>query len=76
VLQLLFTANVLPSTPILVTLKMEALNSSETSVLKRATLCNIPEDGILQLTYNLCIMLKRYRGVHDLGEYLYSLLRP
>jgi hypothetical protein len=38
VLQLLFTANVVPSSPILVTLKMEAINSSETSLRTRATL--------------------------------------
>jgi hypothetical protein len=47
VLRLLIIVNVVPSSPILVTLIMEAIRSSETSVLTRTTLRNIPKDGIL-----------------------------
>jgi hypothetical protein len=44
---LLVTSNVVPSSLILVTLKMEAQSSSETSVLTRASRPNITEDDIL-----------------------------
>jgi hypothetical protein len=44
--RLLVTTNVVSSSPILVTLMIEALSSSDTPILTRATRHNIPEDGI------------------------------
>jgi hypothetical protein len=45
--RLLLTANVVPSSPILVALMMEALSSSKTSVVTAATRPNIEEVDIL-----------------------------
>jgi hypothetical protein len=49
VLRLLVTTDVAPTSPILVTLMMEGIRSSETSTFTGATLRNIPEDGILHI---------------------------
>jgi hypothetical protein len=47
VLRLLVIDNIVPSSPILVTLMMETTRPSATSVLTRATRCQTPEDDIL-----------------------------
>jgi hypothetical protein len=47
-IQLPVTVNIFPSSRILVALKMEAIRSSETSVLSRVTRCHIPEVGIFR----------------------------
>jgi hypothetical protein len=57
-LWLLVTANV-PSLPILVIMMMEAIVSSEMSVLTRVTWHNIPKDDILYSHH--CENLKSYR---------------
>jgi hypothetical protein len=44
---LVVNANVVPSSPIIVTLMMDAIHTSETSVLTTARWLNISEDGIL-----------------------------
>jgi hypothetical protein len=51
VLRLLVTANDVPSSPSLVTLMMEAIRSSDSSVLTRATRRNAPEYYTLTTKY-------------------------
>jgi hypothetical protein len=45
--RLLITASVVPISPVPITLMKKALSSSETSLLTRTTLRNIPEDYTL-----------------------------
>jgi hypothetical protein len=51
--RLLVTSNVVASSPILVALMMDALRSSETSAVTRATGRNIPEEDILHFAESL-----------------------
>jgi hypothetical protein len=64
--RLLVAACVVPSSQIFVTLMKEALGSSETSVLTRATRRNNPEDIILQIQIN---SFSNFSEMHqDLGK--------
>jgi hypothetical protein len=61
VLRLLVTANVFPSSPIFVTLMMEAMRSPDTSDLT-ITHRNIPEDDVLHISRRK--NLKSYRALN------------
>jgi hypothetical protein len=63
--RLLVTASVFPSSPILVTPMKEALSSSETSVLTRATRRNIPEDTIPQFSQLHPLVSMHYITISD-----------
>jgi hypothetical protein len=58
-IQFLITANAFLSTTILVTLKMEAIRFSKTSVLTRSARHNMPKDGVLHS--RRCENLKSYK---------------
>jgi hypothetical protein len=71
---LLVTIDVIPSSQILATLMMEALRSSETSVLTRATRRNAKEDGITHRhrrenlnSYTECIEPNRTSNSSEIG---------
>jgi hypothetical protein len=64
-----YISNVVPSSLILTTLMMEAMRSSETSVLKRGTFRNIPQDVILQ---NLIFALNFIAAAYQIRKFVSS----
>jgi hypothetical protein len=76
VIRLLVTANVVPSSPILVTLMMEEIRSSETSVLTKATRRHIPDDSILLklATFMSTVRVSILVGIQFVLHYFRSLV--
>jgi hypothetical protein len=70
VLRLLLTANVGPSSPIIVNVMMELVCSSETSLLTTATRPNSPEYGILQKSFT---SPESYKGLSIRSPSLYQM---
>jgi hypothetical protein len=62
------------------TLLIEAIRSSETSVLERATRWQSPEDGILQAATNSVLIINRsisviYRDIDQVGTEFFNVFR-
>jgi hypothetical protein len=68
--RLLVIANFVTGSPILVTLSMEALRSSETSVLTRAAKRNTPVDDLLHshLRENIVYNLSTYKAYEKISK--------